>query len=250
MRLHHYAACLAGLLLAGGVMAQADDAPAAKSGVDLQWLQKQVPSASLEMLQATPLDGVWQIKLGSRYAYILGNGRYLLAGDLFDLPNNTNLTQQQRQQDTLDLLAGFPVKDMVVYPAKDTEKAVISVLTDTSCPYCRKLHEDVPQLQEAGVSVRYIPFPRGGTDSEGFHQLSTIWCAENPQQLMDTAMQSGAIKGTTDCAAAQAVPAGYQLGQQLKLKGTPTIIMPNGNIIAGYHPVAQLLQQLGLDHKP
>lgn len=218
--------------------------------VNLKWLQQQIPEATADMLKPTPVKGLQQIKVGSRYAYLLDDGRYLLVGDLFDLQNNENLTLQQRQQDTLKLLTGFSEQDMTVYPTTSEEKAVLTVLTDTTCPYCRKLHKDLPQLRQAGVTVRYIPFPRGGAGSEGYRQLSAVWCAENRQQAMDNAFETGTANDKSDCPATQAVQAGFELGQAFKIQGTPTIIMQDGQLLAGYRSVTELLQRLGLGNKP
>ena len=66
-----------------------------------------------------------------------------------------------------DLLESFPAEDMVVYPAEGDEKASLKVFTDTTCPFCRRLHQEVPELQAAGVAVRYLPFPRSGPDGPG-----------------------------------------------------------------------------------
>ena len=40
--------------------------------------------------------------------------------------------------------------------------------------------------------------------------------------------------------------AGYNLGVELGVNGTPAIILPNGLMIPGYRPYQELLQALGL----
>lgn len=68
---------------------------------------------------------------------------------------------------------------MAVFPATGEEKAVLNVFTDSSCPYCKKLHEEVSKLQEAGISVHYIPYPRGGSRGPGYQELKQVWCAKD-----------------------------------------------------------------------
>ena len=169
-------------------------------------------------------------------------------GDLLDLEKGTNLTQLRRSRDNTALLEAFPEKDMVVYPATGSEQARITVFTDTSCPYCRKLHQEVPQLQQAGVTVRYIAFPRAGIRSEAAKTMRSVWCAKDRQQAMDVAKGVGSSEqGQAPCTAGQAVDAGYRLSQQLGLTGTPAIVLPDGSIQPGYLPATRLLARLGLE---
>ena len=125
------------------------------------------------------------------------------------------LTQARRSLDNKAALAAFPEKDMVVYPATGTEQSRITVFTDTSCPYCRKLHREVPQLQQAGVTVRYIAFPRSGTRSEAAKTMRSVWCAKDRRKAMDAAKGIGtAEQGDAGCAEGKAVAAGYRLSRQ------------------------------------
>lgn len=210
-------------------------------------LKRALPEADIGTLEATPLAGIDQVKLGNRYAYLLESGRYALVGDLLDLEKGINLTQTRRARDNAALVAAFPEKDMVVYPASGKERARISVFTDTSCPYCRKLHREVPQLQQAGVRVRYIPFPRAGVGSEAARTMRSVWCAEDRRQAMDAAKGIGSAElGDAGCVDAKAVNAGHRLSQQLGLIGTPAIVLPDGSIQPGYMPASSLLARLEL----
>ncbi len=210
-------------------------------------LRRTLPSAEIGDPEATPLAGIHQVKIGNRYAYLSDDGRFALVGDLLDLEKGTNLTKIRRSRDNSALVEAFPEKDMVVYPATGTERASITVFTDTSCPYCRKLHQEVPQLQQAGVTVRYITFPRAGTQGSAYQTMRTVWCAKDRRQAMDAAKSVGAgEQGNVSCPDGKAVDAGYRLSQQLGLSGTPAIVLPDGSIQPGYMPTARLLARLGL----
>jgi len=210
-------------------------------------LRRALPTAKIGEPEETPLAGIHQVKLGKRYAYLSDDGRFALVGDLLDLEKGTNLTQIRRSRDNAELLTAFPEKDMVVYPASGDERARITVFTDTSCPYCRKLHREVPQLQQAGVTVRYIAFPRSGTRSEAAKTMRSVWCAKDRRKAMDAAKGIGtAEQGDAGCAEGKAVAAGYRLSRQMGITGTPAIVLPNGGIQPGYMPAARLLARLGL----
>jgi len=210
-------------------------------------LGKLVPQAAIGTPEKLPIPGVFQVQVGRRYVYVTDDGRYAFVGDLLDLENGTNLTSIRRGQDTLAIMSAFPQTNMVVYPANGDELAVITVFTDTSCPYCRKFHAELSQLQRAGVTVRYIAFPRAGTQGEAYQTMRRVWCADDRRKAMNRAKGDGLpSSGAEDCAAASAVDAGYQLGLRVGIRGTPAIVLPNGNVQPGYLPSPQLLTALGL----
>ncbi len=197
--------------------------------------------------ESTPVAGVLRVKVGGSYVYISQDGRYAFTGDLLDLETGANLTEPARNADRLEQIGSIPVADRVIYPAQGRERAVLVVLTDTTCPFCRKLHAEVPDLQAAGVSVHYIPFPRGGMQSQGAREMSAVWCAEDRAKAMSIAKGTLSGKlGSGECAAAKIVEKGLKLGQELGIRGTPAIVLPDGTLIPGYRPASRLLQLLGL----
>ena len=72
------------------------------------------------------------------------------------------------------LLEGLDDSEMLVFsPAAENIKATITVFTDIDCGYCRKLHQEVPALNDMGVAVRYLAYPRAGIGSLSY-DLSLI----------------------------------------------------------------------------
>ncbi len=192
----------------------------------------------------SPVKGVDQVSLDGETVYVTHDGRHAFIGSLIDLEAGRNLTAEAQKKVARKLLDEFGDDNKVIFRAKGKEKSVIDVLTDTSCPYCRKLHAEVPKLQEAGVTVRYIPYPRGGAQGPGYDGLRRVWCADDPVQAM-TEEKKGKVKGrSTDCPKASLVDRGYRLGNRLGIQGTPTIFLPDGTKIGGYLPADALLERL------
>ena len=42
----------------------------------------------------------------------------------------------------------------------------------------------------------------------------------------------------------------YNLGQQVGVRGTPTIVFDDGTLTPGYLPSAELIRRMGIDAKP
>jgi thiol:disulfide interchange protein DsbC len=194
----------------------------------------------------TGVEGVYQTRFGNKFAYLIEGGRYVFIGDLVDLKMARNITEASRREMVVEELAGFGENKRIVFPASKQELAVLSVFTDTSCGYCQQLHKEVSHLQEAGISVHYYPFPRGGNRGPGYSDLRKVWCADDRLSAMSIA--KGAVAGNLDssdsCESAQIVDDGYQLGNRLGISGTPALFADNGVHFNGYVPYQQLIPQL------
>lgn len=208
-------------------------------------LKSRLGGAEVGAISETPVDGLYQTTMGSKVAYLSKDGRYVLIGDMIDLQTRENLTENSRREVAKVALGNFNVEDLSVFPASGQAKAVLNVFTDTSCGYCRKLHEEVPQLQKAGIEVRYFPFPRGGSQGPGYDTLRQVWCGEDRALTMSIA--KGVKEGTLpegNCEASNVVDRGYLLGNDLGVAGTPALFTQSGQKIEGYVPYAKLIPQL------
>ena len=208
------------------------------------------PQTSISDPEETPLKGIYEVKAGGQFVYLDSTGRYALIGNLIDLDTGENMTEAKRANERVDKISSFPEEDKIIFTAEGDERGYIDVFTDTTCPYCRKLHAEVPQLQASGITVRYLPFPRGGRGSQGDRELRAVWCDADPVQGMHLAKTQSTIPANDgNCSAANAVAAGYQLGNEVGVRGTPAIILPNGTMIQGYRPYRDLIAALGLHNK-
>ncbi|MCO7216445.1 MULTISPECIES: DsbC family protein [unclassified Halomonas] len=196
----------------------------------------------------TPMDGIYEVRLETGESFYTNeSGSHFLVGDLYQNAEDglVNLSEQSRNASRASRVAAINESEQIVYRGVDEPKATIHVFTDTTCPYCRKLHEEVPRLNELGIQVNYLAFPRGGMQSEGARQLEQVWCADNTSEAM-TAAKSGEVpSGATSCD--NPVERQYHLGLELGVQGTPAIILPDGTMVPGYVPAERLAERLGID---
>ncbi|MFF7706918.1 bifunctional protein-disulfide isomerase/oxidoreductase DsbC [Pseudomonas sp. NPDC007930] len=235
----------AAALALASTFAVADDAAEQAIRKTLASLQLDVP---VESIGSSPLNGLYEVHLqGGRVLYASADGQYVMQGYLYQLKDGkpVNLTERTERAGVAKLINGIPQGEMVVFPAKGEAKSYITVFTDTTCPYCQKLHAEVPKLNAMGIEVRYLAFPRQGLNSPGDEQLQAVWCSKDrPASL------SKLIEGKDVAAAKCANPVSKQfaLGQQIGVNGTPAIVLQDGQIIPGYQPAAQVAK-LALDAK-
>lgn len=201
----------------------------------------------VESVEESPWTGMYEVTLNSgEVIFSDKNAQYMVLGQMFNLsPEHgfANLTQQKFERKVALRLAAIDPGEQIIYAAKGEEKAVISVFTDISCYYCKKLHKALPELQENGVTIKYLAFPRAGIGSEVANQMSSIWCAKDPAKAMDLAKATGSVKALTcdDPVASQ-----YELARQLGVNATPTIFTETGAKISGFASAESLLQELGV----
>ena len=217
---------------------------AAKSPLT-ELLRKRVGNAKIDDVQETAVDNVWQVQVGDRYVYLLDDGKYALMGDLINLENGRNLTEQSRRVGVVETISEFSDEDLIIFAARGETRATLTVFTDTSCPYCQKLHSEVGQLQEAGITVRYLPYARGGKSGPGYATLKSVWCAEDRNKAMTDA-KNNRFEGLPagDCPQSAMIDRAYRAGNRLGIRGTPALVKSNGEKIEGYVPYLELIPQL------
>lgn len=106
------------------------------------------------------------------------------------------LDPEFEQKKNLHVLSQLEEDQLITYPARSEEKAIIYVATDINCPYCRVMHQDMAKLNAKGITVKVIGYPYYEGSPEHMRQ---IWCEtdnEARRQALDKAMAGEAIAKT------------------------------------------------------
>ena len=186
-----------------------------------------------------PIDGLVQVFTNRGLFFASKDGQYFVEGKIYDIQKRELLNDSQMRPYIQKLMAQSQ-NDVIEYKAKN-EKYVVNVFTDPSCGYCRKLHNEMQGYNDAGITVRYLAFPRGGLGSETSLQMQHIWCSKDSQAALTAAKDGDAVEPVM---CNNPVKKQYEMGQSFGISGTPAIILPNGRLIPGYQPPKQLLAQL------
>ncbi|MGI4837566.1 MAG: thioredoxin fold domain-containing protein [Janthinobacterium lividum] len=234
MRVTHIVAAAALALFS---VAASADTPEQAIRNTLQTLKLDVP---VESVAASPLNGLYEVKLkGGRVLYASPDGQFVMQGYLYQLKDGqpVNLTEKTEREAIAKTINAIPQAETVVFPAVGETKSHITVFTDTTCPYCQKLHAEVPELNKMGVEVRYVAFPRQGLDSPGDQQLQAVWCSKDRKGSLEKLMSNKDVEAPK---CANPVSKQFALGQSIGVNGTPAIVLADGQVIPGYQPAAQV----------
>ena len=126
-----------------------------------QALAKSMPSVKVTNVADTPIEGLYEVIVGSQVVYMSVDARYMIEGDLFDLKTKKNVSEEAKSVIRLSAINKLGSDNMLVYTPEKI-KNTITVITDIDCPYCRRLHNEIPDYMENDVEVRYIFMPLKG----------------------------------------------------------------------------------------
>ena len=184
----------------------------------------------------SPVKGLKTAVTDQGILYVSENGQYVLQGKMYELTNKGPVDVAGKfLADKVNALKN----EMIIYPAKN-EKYVVTVFMDITCHYCHILHQQLKEYNDLGITVRYLAFPRGGMN-ETARQMEAIWTSKDPVFALNEAEKGNLPK---ELKAPNIVKRHYDLGIQLGVQGTPSIVTSTGELIGGYLKPKDLLAAL------
>lgn len=203
-------------------------------------IQGILPDAEVTEVSPGPLPGLYEVMLGPSLLYVSEDGRYVFKGDVFDLKSLENLTRNRRAQARVDAFARLGAEGMIEFGAKSGKAShTLYVYTDIDCAYCRKMHQEVDELNNAGIAVRYLAYPRTGLGGESYDKAVAVWCAKDRNTAMTAAKAGKTLKPST---CENPVEAHYRMGEAMGVRGTPAVYLEDGESIGGYIPAQELIR--------
>lgn len=211
-------------------------------------LKEERPQLDIAAIRDTPVSGIYEVVSGGGVYYVTPDARYLFSGDLINLEEGRNLTDDRRAEMAHDVISGLDRSGMVVFePANGPAENHLTVFTDHTCPYCQRLHAEVLEMVENHpVEVRYAMYPRAGVDSPAANTLRDVWCADDPALAMTKAKEGGSVPSrSSDCSTP--LDAHWEAAQAIGVRGTPYIVVgDDGPVVPGYRPRKELLSMMGI----
>lgn len=170
--------------------------------------------------------------------YISPDGQYIMPSRLLKVEENGLLqddTKSRVLQDILDLES----ENFLVFQNPSIEqKGSVIVFGDVTCEYCSLFHNRIKQINDAGISVKYLLYPRAGINSTSALLMSEVMCSESPHNSFDKAIKalgvSVELKGVRQPCDSSLVEQAYLKGKALDIKGTPAFIFEDGVVRNAY----------------
>jgi thiol:disulfide interchange protein DsbC len=203
-------------------------------------LQRVIPNVTLDEINPSPVDGLSEVLIGPQVYYVTNDGKYLIKGSLIDLKTRVDLSEERRKSVRLAAINGIGEDKMIIFAA-DKPQHTITVFTDIDCGYCRKLHSEIDKYNDQGITVRYLFFPRTGPNTRSFDKAVSVWCEDDRRKAL-TEAKAGKEMPRAECN--NPVKEEYELGELVGVRGTPAIILEDGEMLPGYIPADRLAKAL------
>ncbi|MFB9135987.1 bifunctional protein-disulfide isomerase/oxidoreductase DsbC [Vibrio olivae] len=224
-------------------------AAVSEQSIDKAALIERFSALNLQVSDIVPADipGLIEVHTQGGILYASPDGQYFIAGTLYHLDEQGRYEDVQAvRQAPINAQKIAEFRDQMIEYKADNEKYVVTVFTDITCGYCVRLHSQMQQYNDLGITVHYLAFPRQGSTGPVADDMAAIWCADDKQAALDAAKTKREVpEPSGDMAQCkQQVKNQHDLGVALGMSGTPAIFLPNGKMIGGYLPPERLLQEL------
>jgi thiol:disulfide interchange protein DsbC len=245
--------CLLGLVSAILVYAQSVEETIETNILD--GLRNARPDLEFGEPVPAPVEGYYEVSIsGAQTIYVSEDGKHFFSGELyFSEPGRfVNATEMERTKHRLEMMGSLKEEDMIIYKPDGETKAVMTVFTDVTCGFCRKLHKQMAEMNDLGIEVHYLAYPRSGIERDGsytreFEETVKAWCVPvGDRAEVLTALKAGQEVNAEVCDDSP-VEEQYQLGRTFGVTGTPAIILPDGSLLPGYRSPEEYARILGID---
>ncbi|EFF0326449.1 thioredoxin fold domain-containing protein [Salmonella enterica] len=206
---------------------------------------------SIEHVEPSPVKDIFTVISREGVSYVSKDGDYIFTGSLFHVKGKdvVNTTEQA-------ILMGvreFASKTKSIDYKSPNEKYRLAIFTDITCGYCQKLHHDLKSYLDAGISIKFLAFPRAGLNSVVAGNMAKIWCSAKPNEALDAAMNpvSTIPEGRPDEACLDIIKSHFQVASTIPLQGTPTMVTLSGKpqLFTGWLSPENLVTQMGAAQK-
>ena len=220
------------LMIACYAIANADELSIEKAE---QYLEQAFPNAEIDSLKPAAMPGIYEVVIGSSIYYLTADGKFLLAGSLYDLQSGDDLTQQAYNELRRGIVAKLAESEAITYAGQEY-KYTINVFSDVECPSCRNFHGQIEQVNALGIRVRYFLTPYLGDTA--YRKAVSVWCADDRATALDNAKRGTAIE-QKQCD--NPIAENLRIAEILDIKGTPSFLLEDGKLLQGYRTPQVLL---------
>jgi len=187
----------------------------------------------IEGVQPAPVPGLFEVRFrtpeGVQVVYVDATGNYVIQGKIFDLRAERDLTEERLRKLNAIKFDSLPL-DLAVKVQRGNGKRVVAMFSDPYCPACRQFERSLAQIDNMTVYVFMYPVIR----PENADHSRMVWCApDRAKAWLDLAAAPKPKLPDARASCGDPVDKVLKLGRSLGVNSTPTLILANGERVAG-----------------
>jgi thiol:disulfide interchange protein DsbC len=204
-------------------------------------LEAKFPQAKVDSVTKTPYFGLYEVFMDKQIFYTDAKLTYLFLGNIIDVKTRENVTEQRLAKLTAIPFESLPL-DLAIKTVRGNGSRKVAVFSDPDCPYCKRLEKELANVNDVTIYTFLYPIPALHPKAE--EKAKAVWCSQERVKAWDDLMLRGIVP-TAAPTCTNPVDKIMALGQKHRIFGTPTLIFPDGTVVPGAMPLAQLEKMLG-----
>ncbi len=223
---------------------QAADLDALKKLVQQKLVQsgEEGQAIVISSVRATPYAGLFEvITEDHKLVYVDERATYLFTGHIFEMKGFKDLTGERLDEITAVKFDSLPL-DLAIKQVKGNGKRKIAVFSDSDCPYCKKLVQNMASITDITVYTFLYPIP--ALHPNAIDHSKRIWCASDRAKAWEDYWSKNVLPEARNCDST-ALDKTKTLGSKLGIEATPTLIFANGRLVPGAIPADEIEKSLG-----
>ena len=181
----------------------------------------------IDEVSKTPMNGLYEVRIGFNIFYTDEQGNYLIEGHLMDVKNRRNLTEERVEKLTAVDFEKLPI-DGAIKTVRGDGKRKLAIFEDPNCGYCKQFERELTKVNN--VTIYLFLYPMLGPDS--YLKSRNIWCAKDKAKAWNDWMLRNTTPANAECDVAP-LKRNREFGQKYNITGTPTLIFANGSRAPG-----------------
>lgn len=203
---------------------------------------------SVKEVKPAPVRGLWEVVMereGRRGVVYLDYGKkHLIAGQVFDIAIQTQAGEASQPKKPLERLRPemLSTKNTLVMGNPRGKKRLF-VFTDPECPFCAKMHVELKKLaaMEPDLAIYIKLFPLK-MHPHAYDKARVILGARS-LALLEKSFAGGKLPEPGPKDSKKPVEETMRYAESVGINSTPTLVLPDGRILAGLKD-AKAVQQL------
>lgn len=212
---------LLALLTLCAMAAQANEALIRKT------LEARVQGIKIDGVMKTTYLGLWEVRVGDELLYTDEKVSYVFSGSVLDGRNMKNLTEERLQKLTAIKFEDLPL-EQAVKVVRGNGRRQLAVFEDPNCGFCKRFEQDLAKLEDVTVYVFLYPI----LSQNSVDKSKAVWCSADRAKAWSDLMLSSKTS-TLERTCDNPVEKNLELGRKMRINGTPTTFLPNGQRIVG-----------------
>jgi thiol:disulfide interchange protein DsbC len=224
------------MLALGAARAFADEAQIRKV------VEAKLGGVKVEGVQPGPL-GLFEVRFrspagGMRILYTDANATHIFLGKIYETESDRDLTEERLRKLNAIKFESLPF-EQAVKVQRGNGKRVLAMFSDPYCPACRQFEQTLQQVDNITIYVFMFPVIR----PELTDQSIAVWCSpDRAKAWLDVALRGKPPTAKPNCP--NPVEKNLELGHSLGVNSTPTLVLANGERLAGGLGKADLIELL------